>query len=445
MLWSVSAGPRRGCIIRSWVILPCPVRGCPPGFEPWSAGRDPPDLEHRGVPGPAPDADPVDEHDDRGRRPAPTARCGVRARPPRRAHRSASRSFASMSAFVIRPRARAERWACGARGRFWQRRETRAVTDPSCCATRSRSGRGQLTPTSRRPSGRLTPAARSDAMVRPGRRDLPHGHRRRGRLPGRRRGSGARRSPSRRSGSTPLPVTNARFAAFVARRPGTVTAARAFGWSFVFGGLLPDDFRGHARGRRPRRGGARCIGADWAHPEGPAVGSRPAGPTTPSCTSRGTTRAAYCTWAGHAAADRGGVGVRGAAAGSSRQRFPWGSELEPGGEHRMNVWQGEFPGATTPGPTVGTAPRRSTRSRRTGTASSTSPATCGSGAPTGSRADYYAIEPGRRPLRPAVGDAPGDARRLVPLPRVVLQPLPRRGSEREHSRRLDRQPRLPGA
>jgi formylglycine-generating enzyme required for sulfatase activity len=23
--------------------------------------------------------------------------------------------------------------------------------------------------------------------------------------------------------------------------------------------------------------------------------------------------------------------------------YPWGDELEPGGEHRMNVWQGDFP------------------------------------------------------------------------------------------------------
>jgi len=26
-------------------------------------------------------------------------------------------------------------------------------------------------------------------------------------------------------------------------------------------------------------------------------------------------------------------------------RFPWGDELEPGGEHRCNVWQGRFPDA----------------------------------------------------------------------------------------------------
>ena len=27
-------------------------------------------------------------------------------------------------------------------------------------------------------------------------------------------------------------------------------------------------------------------------------------------------------------------------------RFPWGDELEPGGEHRMNVFQGTFPART---------------------------------------------------------------------------------------------------
>ena len=26
-----------------------------------------------------------------------------------------------------------------------------------------------------------------------------------------------------------------------------------------------------------------------------------------------------------------------------RKDFPWGNELEPGGEHRCNVWQGSFP------------------------------------------------------------------------------------------------------
>jgi formylglycine-generating enzyme required for sulfatase activity len=29
------------------------------------------------------------------------------------------------------------------------------------------------------------------------------------------------------------------------------------------------------------------------------------------------------------------------------QTFPWGDDLEPGGEHRMNVWQGTFPAHNT--------------------------------------------------------------------------------------------------
>ena len=38
---------------------------------------------------------------------------------------------------------------------------------------------------------------------------------------------------------------------------------------------------------------------------------------------------------------------RAARGGVEQQRFPWGDELEPGGEHRMNVFQGEFPGHDT--------------------------------------------------------------------------------------------------
>src|ERR671930_191982 len=80
-------------------------------------------------------------------------------------------------------------------------------------------------------------------------------------------------------------VSNDRFAAFAAAT-GYRTEAERFGWSFVFAGLLPDDYP-------PTRGVAtapwwrQVEGADWAHP------------------------------------------------------------LEPGGEHRMNVWQGRFPNDNT--------------------------------------------------------------------------------------------------
>ena len=81
-------------------------------------------------------------------------------------------------------------------------------------------------------------------------------------------------------------VTNQAFAAFV-EATGHVTEAEQFGWSFVFSGLLPDDFpprapwpplNGGDRSRR-HRGGSRKV---------MAAGSK-AAPTIPSCTCRGTT------------------------------------------------------------------------------------------------------------------------------------------------------------
>jgi sulfatase modifying factor 1 len=62
-------------------------------------------------------------------------------------------------------------------------------------------------------------------------------------------------------------VSNAEFARFVGET-AYVTEAERFGWSFVFGGLLLDDFP-------PTHGVAntpwwrQVEGADWRHPEGP--------------------------------------------------------------------------------------------------------------------------------------------------------------------------------
>lgn len=134
-------------------------------------------------------------------------------------------------------------------------------------------------------------------------------------------------------------VTNDEFSAFVAAT-GYRTEAECYGWSFVFGGLLPDDFP-------PTRGVAHApwwrqvFGADWWHPEGTdaTVADRGDHPIVHVSWSDAD---AYCAWAGLRLpteaeweyAARGGLAGR---------RFPWGDELQPGGQHRMNVWQGDFP------------------------------------------------------------------------------------------------------
>ena len=42
--------------------------------------------------------------------------------------------------------------------------------------------------------------------------------------------------------------------------------------------------------------------------------------------------------------------------GLEQERFPWGDELEPGGDHRMNVWQGRSRENTVDDGYLGTAP-----------------------------------------------------------------------------------------
>jgi formylglycine-generating enzyme len=134
-------------------------------------------------------------------------------------------------------------------------------------------------------------------------------------------------------------VSNARFAEFVAAT-GHVTDAERFGWSFVFAGLLPDDFP-------PTRAIAQAPwwrqvhGATWDHPEGPAssIEDRADHPVVHVSQADAL---AFCAWAGLRLPTEAEweFAARGGLEGAT---FPWGDELEPGGEHRMNVWQGTFP------------------------------------------------------------------------------------------------------
>jgi sulfatase modifying factor 1 len=138
-------------------------------------------------------------------------------------------------------------------------------------------------------------------------------------------------------------VSNDDFATFVAAT-GYLTTAEREGWSFVFAGLLPDHFP-------PTRAVAaapwwrQVPAAAWHRPEGRGSDLDGRGDHPVVHVSWLDARA-YCRWAGGRLpreveweyAARGGL---------TGARYPWGDELTPGGEHRMNVFQGRFPDQDT--------------------------------------------------------------------------------------------------
>ena len=134
-------------------------------------------------------------------------------------------------------------------------------------------------------------------------------------------------------------VTNRQFAAFI-EATGHVTLAEEVGSSFVFAGLLPDDFP-PTRGLVDAPWWRETPGACWSRPEGAGSDWRERQDHPVVHVSWHDARA-FCRWAGLRLpteaewefAARGGL---------HGCRYPWGDELNPGGAHLCNVWQGRFP------------------------------------------------------------------------------------------------------
>jgi formylglycine-generating enzyme required for sulfatase activity len=150
----------------------------------------------------------------------------------------------------------------------------------------------------------------------------------------------------------PTAVTNGQFREFV-RATRYITEAEQAGSSFVF----------YLQVEEERRRAIRQVSRElpWWLPVEGACWQRPAGPGSaildrldhPVVQVTWNDAAAFCAWAGVRLpteaeweyAARGGL---------DQARYPWGDELEPAGERRCNIWQGDFPSRPAPGWQPGT-------------------------------------------------------------------------------------------
>jgi formylglycine-generating enzyme len=143
-------------------------------------------------------------------------------------------------------------------------------------------------------------------------------------------------------------VTNAAFAVFV-DATGYVTDAQHYGWSFVFAGQLPEDAP-QTRAVTDAPWWRQVPGAHWRRPHGPGSGIEDRA-DHPVVHVSWTDAQAFCRWSGTRLPTEAEWEY--AARAGSSDPFPWGDELEPHGQPRMNVFRGDFP-SPAPGARPGT-------------------------------------------------------------------------------------------
>ena len=153
---------------------------------------------------------------------------------------------------------------------------------------------------------------------------------------------------------SPTSVTNDEFATFV-DATGYVTDAERFEWSFVFAGLLPDDFV-ETRGVVGAQWWRQVFAATWRAPEGPwrLIEVRADHPVVHVSYNDAV---AYTTWSATRLPSEAEWEF--AARGGSSTRWSWGDDREPDGVPRMNVFVGEFPNRDSEAHWRSTCPVRS--------------------------------------------------------------------------------------